>query len=123
MDGMYKKSGMMSIGIGDDVIITDTLLNSLRYVFKTIFQPRGNITVIIPEQIIFWSNSEIPDEFQFIHRLVSTISISSATAATRQGYWLCSPARLPSSSGCFQCRRRRSRPQDKTQPHAPCPCA
>ena len=65
----------MSIGIGDDIIITDNLINSLRYVFKTLFQPRGNVKIIIPEQIIFWSNSEIPDEFkrrigmicQFLH--------------------------------------------------------
>ena len=65
----------MSIGIGDEVIITESLINSLRYVFKILFQPRGNITVIVPEQIIFWSNSEIPDEFktrvtsisQFLH--------------------------------------------------------
>ncbi len=51
------------------------MINSLRYVFKILFQPRGNITIIIPEQIIFWSNSDIPDEFktrigqisQFLH--------------------------------------------------------
>jgi len=64
MDGMYKFSGMMSIGIADDIIITDAFVNSIRYVFKTLFQPRGNITVIVPEQIIFWSNSEIPEDFQ-----------------------------------------------------------
>lgn len=54
----------MSIGIADDIIITDSLISSIRYVFKTLFQPRGNIKVIIPQQIVFWSNSEIPDDFK-----------------------------------------------------------
>ena len=71
MNGLYKMNGMMSIGIADDIIITEALVNSLRYIFKVMFQPRGNITVVIPQQIVFWSKSLIPDKFK---QLMTTVA-------------------------------------------------